>query len=248
MRGLEVLEIINEKPGTITKVHERTGLPRTTVHRIINTLVKSGHLIREEINGQNVYLATKRTKRLSSGANSYLEEYSSLKPDLNKLALEIGWPLYLTINDGFHMEIFDTTESQSLFYVRNTEKGDLIPLFRSASGLAFLASCNAEKRDYYLGRMDCFIDGPSEKSWIIDKILSSESQGYVHLENSDWLNLDRPVSNLSIGLKNRQGPYGALTVRYYASSSITKTDIDEWLKRLMEFRNELMNVSSAEIA
>ncbi len=240
-KALKILELVNVKQRNVTELSDMTGIPRGTVHRILRTLEEAGYLYCEERKGINTFYVNQAVKRLSSGATDYFEEYYVIKPLLYDLARDIEWPIYLAVNDGFHMDVITSTEDISPFYLKDSILGARLPLFKSASGIAFLAACDSDVRKTLLLKMDHFIDDPRDRKWAKEQLMIAMTSSRVVMENCDWQNYDRPISSLSIGLNNAERAIGAITMRYYSSAYITDDVLDSWTNKLIAFREEFIN-------
>jgi DNA-binding IclR family transcriptional regulator len=60
-RAFSILELflVEQRSLSVREIIERVGLPRTTAHEIVNTLVESSYLRRDEIRSNKVYLGHK---------------------------------------------------------------------------------------------------------------------------------------------------------------------------------------------
>ena len=56
-RAFNVLELFleNQNPLSVPEIIEHLGLPRTTTHELVNTLIHNGYLRREESQGNKVF-------------------------------------------------------------------------------------------------------------------------------------------------------------------------------------------------
>ena len=237
-RALEILEVINQRPSSIVELSRRTGLPRTTVLRVVRTLIESGYVFKSEVRGDKVYFVAPDAKKLSCGVKSWYQDYMAIKSLLEDLGQEMEWPVYFAVNDGFDMEVIESTERQSPFYLRDSILGDRLPLVRSASGLAFLSVCDEPVRQRLLHAIADEIDGTDDYRWIQEKITNAKSTGCVTLENCDWQAQDRPVSSMAIGLRNAERAFGSVAMRYYSKAYIAPGTLDKWSDKLIAFAND----------
>lgn len=244
-RALKILEALNREPATIVQLNARTGLPRTTILRVLRTLESEGYIFREDVRGQGVYFVAPKAKELSVGAKPWYDEYIWIKSKLRELGQEVEWPVYFSINDGFDMEVVDSTESQSPFFLKDSIVGDRLSLVRSAAGLAFLSACDAPVRDRLLTQVTDGIDGTEDYRWIRDKLDSAIESGCVTVENCDWKIKDRPISSTAIGLRNADRAFGAVSVRYYSKAYLSEDTLSRWSDRLVGFAEQCAELASS---
>jgi len=237
-RTLEVLEILNQHPSTINELTERTGIARTTILRILRTLIASDYVFKENVRGAKKYFVSPAARRLSCGAKPSYSDFVAVKALLKDLSRDIEWPAYFAINDGIDMEVIESTESDSPFFLRDSILGDRLSLVHSASGLAFLSVCDESTRNKLLDTMTVHIDGPEDYRWIHEKIEHAQSAGCVRMDNCDWRNHNRPISSIAVGLRSADRAFGSVSVRYYAKVNVPENTLDQWSERLVAFASE----------
>ena len=127
---------------SLSELAERTGLPRSTVHRLVTAL----HVERLVVAAP----ATGRTRlgpelaRLAAG--SRLELQDELRPHLEDLHRRLDETIGLSVLDGDGVRFVDQiTANHPLQAV--TAVGEVLPAWSSASGRALLATLPDEERD-----------------------------------------------------------------------------------------------------
>lgn len=154
-RGLSVLRALNVAEGgwgTVREIAEATALHRTTVRRLLETLVSEG-LVRRSASDDSFRL-TRDVAALSEG---FLEEEwisQIASPVLGEMLQTVVWPSDLTTLDGDAMVIRETTHRFSpLSFHRNMVRVRM-PLVDTASGRAYLAFCPDAERERLLDRLE----------------------------------------------------------------------------------------------
>lgn len=145
-RGLDIIQLLNRHNGlTVTQVGQLTDLPRPTAFRLLRTLESLGFLFRDTQDKK--YRLTLQVRTLSHGYDQ--EEWipKVARPIMLDLCKKILWPLALGTITGPHILVRDTTDEISPFAIRRHRGGFQIPLLSTASGSAYLAFCEPEKRD-----------------------------------------------------------------------------------------------------
>lgn len=144
-KGLDVLRLLNERveasSGDLVRL---TGLPRPTVHRLLNTLMAEGYVVAQPETRR--YRTTYRVRALSQGYREEAWISEAAAPVLDALQRDIVWPSDVaTYHDGA-MVIRHSTNGQSPLSVVKERAGSRLPVLRSALGQAWLAFIPLEAR------------------------------------------------------------------------------------------------------
>jgi IclR family mhp operon transcriptional activator len=145
VRGLDVLRLVNQlERASITDIHRRSGIPKPTVLRMVETLVSAGYLARVE--GTATYTPTGRCLLLSNGYQAHARLTSVIGPHLSAFRKKVGWPSDLGIFDEDAMVIAATNREFGVLSL-NRKVGARTPMFLSALGRAYLAFCDEAEQD-----------------------------------------------------------------------------------------------------
>ena len=145
LRGLRVLEVVNALPGScVSEIAVKCQLPRTSTHRLLNTLTHNGFARRDDRTQR--YFPTQRVLHLACGFDraAHLAERARLL--LQELSGSISWPMHFSTQDHLTMQIGASTDHVSPLAVEKLLPGQRIPLLQCAAGLAWLASQPGEER------------------------------------------------------------------------------------------------------
>ena len=145
LRGFIVLEKVVEaqRPISATDLIEELGLPKPTVHRILQQLEEEGLLQREPVNKR--YLPGQRAEALAFGLASHKVLGAPRHAILKALSDEIGETCNCTMLDGDSIIYFDRVETNWPFRIQ-LPVGSRLPLHCTASGKLFLAHMNSTQR------------------------------------------------------------------------------------------------------
>lgn len=144
-RGLEILRVINESgKATVHRLHEKTGLDKATIVRMLETLAHEGYVMRDA--DEAVYSPTGRTLLLSQGYDQHLWIGRTAEPILQEFRRQVGWPSDIAFLDGDAMVVAETTrEDSSMIFGRRP--GFRFPMLATSLGLAYLASCDETRQN-----------------------------------------------------------------------------------------------------
>jgi IclR family transcriptional regulator, KDG regulon repressor len=151
-RALQILDSIADQGGPIgvTAISNKVGLHPTTVFRLLDTLVRRGHLQRSPSNG-HVALGLKCVE-LGACFLKGLELRHVALPFLRGLDKRTGEAVHLTICDGEAAVYIEKLESPKTLSVQS-RVGYCVPLYCTAVGKIFLAFMEGEFRRNALAHM-----------------------------------------------------------------------------------------------
>lgn len=151
-RGLSVLRCFS--PGVRSlgnlEIAERTGLARSTVSRIVYTLLTLGYLRYDSETGR--YSPGYAVLELGYGCLANLDVRSLARPLMEELARETGAAVALGVFDGRAMVYVEAVHGSSALYLR-LPVGHQVGL-NSAMGRTYLASLPAPERARLLETLD----------------------------------------------------------------------------------------------
>lgn len=151
-RGIGVLQALHTmQAGSLHDLHLATGLPKSTLTRILYTLHLQGLVWQRMADG--AYLASHSIQqRAHIDDTTWLVELAS--PVLQELGRKTTWPSVLTVPRLDYMEVIETNSSQAYFdLIRRRPIGYRLNYLRSASGRAYLAFCTEQEREAVFRRL-----------------------------------------------------------------------------------------------
>lgn len=160
-RGLAVLRALNQAEGgwaSVRELSEATGLHRTTVRRLLETLQREGVLRRSA--SDDSYRLTYDVRTLSDGfrEEEWISEVAS--PVLGELLVKVVWPSDFSTLDGIDMRVRESTHRFSPLSFHKVSVRRRLPLVTTAAGRAYLAFCGEDERLDLLDRLAQLPDSP----------------------------------------------------------------------------------------
>lgn len=224
-RVLDILKIVNEmRIATINGIHELTGIPKSTIVRMLETLMAQGYVARDNMCGG--YRVTHNVQYLSSGYDRVSRVIEIARPFAIDLTRRINWPVGLGVPDGDAIAIQFWTGTISPWAHTNTVLGLRPEFYHSAMGRAYMAFCSEEQRER---RIQQLRDDPeldfteqSERAFrtVLDRI---RADGYA-IRNPKT----PPFRTLTIGMPLRDGnEVGALVSLSIYRTSIKTRELHE---------------------
>ena len=188
-RGLAVLKALNQAEGgwaTIRELAEVTGLHRTTVRRLLETLQKEGVLRRST--SDDSYRLTPDVRTLSDGFRE--EEWISeaAAPVLGELLLKVVWPSDFATRDGLSMRVRETTHRFSPLSFHKVTVRRRLPLATTAAGRAYLAFCDEDERLDLIDQLAAEPGSPFQgqgRNALIQLLAQHREAGHAY-NNGEW--------------------------------------------------------------
>lgn len=141
-RAITVLEVLaRDAPCSLHLLHERTGLPKSTIRRLLGTFSRR-HFIRQGISDglyrTNIALPWAAEREYAAMAARLVEV---AKPHMLRLTEKVEWPSDLGIYRSGRMVRIESTQSISPLNMDTLKYVDReVNLFGTANGLAYLSA------------------------------------------------------------------------------------------------------------
>jgi DNA-binding IclR family transcriptional regulator len=153
-RGLAALSLLNvEERLTATELGRRIGVPRTTAHRILDTLVDEGYVVHDR---------TSRAFRLGSQVLRLAQGYSRdsvladiARPALRALCRDTLTPVGLAAPRGPDVIIQVSMDYEAPLALERLPEGTSFPVTYGPSGHLFLAHCELSHRRQLVAAAAC---------------------------------------------------------------------------------------------
>lgn len=144
-RGLAALSILNlEDRLTPTQLSRRLGVPRTTAHRILQTLVAEGYVIHD--GASRSYHLGSEVRRLAQGFNRDSLVAEVARPALRALCAQLLTPVGLAAPRGHDIVIQVSMDYEAPLALNRLPEGTAFPVTYGPSGHLFLAHCDPDLR------------------------------------------------------------------------------------------------------
>jgi IclR family mhp operon transcriptional activator len=173
-RGLKVLEALQDRPiSSLHELHRQTGIPKSSLLRILETLVQSGLVFRRLYDGH--YRISTNLSHLARKRDRYDAVAEASAPVLDRLCQKLAWPSDLMVPAGDHMEIRESSRVRTPFftYFIHDRVGTPVNWVLSAVGRAYLAYCPEPERARILSRL--------QKSSLVENRLAHDSKKFERI-------------------------------------------------------------------
>lgn len=145
VKALDLLAEINRSGlATVGDLHRRTGLPKPTIVRLLETLIATGYVMRDSrVRG---YQVTSGVNRLSAGFHGAPMVIEAARPWAAALTRQIKWPCAVCVLDYDAVIVRFSTIPDSPISPFHATLGHRLSLGGRALGRAYLAFCPEEER------------------------------------------------------------------------------------------------------
>lgn len=227
----------SSKGSLLTELVARTGLPRPTIHRVLDTLIELGWVERDPV-----------TMRFNLGADLAALGYSAVSrhpleriaaTELSALAERLGQVVYLTVRSGLDMVCIGRYESESQVQVGKGRVGLRGPFGMSPACLAMFSRLPREEVEAVIvANLSRYhrIEGFDERGFR-SAVEAALKNGYGTYDN---IVLDRTTSAFAVPICDASG---------YPVASVGTTYITGWLddtqraRCLLELRQSAARIS-----
>lgn len=245
-RGLAVLEALNHSPegcATPAELAAITGLHRTTVRRLLETLVAEGYVLRSPSHQADTYLLSIRVRQLSDGFTDDDLVAALAPPVLLDLVRHVVWPSDLATPDGPGMLIRETTHRFSPLSFHSAMAGVRLPLLTTAAGRVYLAFCAESERDAMLAMLRKGVGGEQQQrlahdaSYIRNLVARVRERGYA-LNQGD-MDDARKTGAIAVPVWEDQRLVAAINIVYLERAVSADDAVARYLPHLLDAARQL---------
>lgn len=226
-RGLAVLRALNAMPGGIGGVVElarATGLHRTTVKRLLETLRTEGLVHHKDVGAS--YALGFEVRRLSEGyvGADWVDQVAA--PAMRTHLRALSWPSDLATPDSGFMIVRESTHRFSLLSQHRATIGIRIPMLVSALGRAWLTWCAEDEREATLALLQQRQDGIGEqarnRAYVKGILRETRRRGYA-MNRGEW-SAEASVTAIALPIRIGEHAIGAVNL-VFQSRQITDREI-----------------------
>lgn len=248
LRGLDVLAATSRlgSRATLAELHRQTGLDKSTILRMLETLEHAGLVVRDD--ERRCYQVTGKTLQLSAGYDRHRAVGTIVAPVLSAFRTAIGWPSDVAILDHDAMLVVETSREVGPMSL-NRRPGYRAPVLATSLGLAYLAHCSTTERTAVLARAaadpapwnDLARDpGAAERA-----LVSVRARGYATMNPSyQGQEYGGRIGSLGVPVVAGDRIYAAINILYLLSALGPRQAVATLLAPLQETARQL----AAELA
>jgi DNA-binding IclR family transcriptional regulator len=199
-RAFAVLGALGDGPLGVTEVADRVRLPKSTVARLLASLVSEGAVAR--VSDGTDYRIGDRLVTLAAGVRPTRSLIALARPHLVALAGSIGEAAGVSIRDGHLVHYVDQVDSPHPVGIRDWT-GTRLPMHAVSSGLVILAHLGAAE-------VDAVLVAPLERftpATVTDPALIRERLRRAQLDGYAWTRdeVAEGISSVAAALADEEG-------------------------------------------
>lgn len=223
LKALRLLTEVNRSsPATVGELHRRTGLPKPTIVRLLETLIEAGYVTRDE--RMRGYLVTSQVTHLSSGFHGAPMVIEAARPWATALTRQIKWPCAVCLLDYDAVIVRFSTIPDSPISPFHATLGYRLSLGGRALGRAYLAFCPDEERAMLLAAMRNSPD--AENSSLTDEdierlIAQARWRGYTERDSTAE---PRNSATIAVPIKLRERVLATFGVTFFRAAVANPED------------------------
>lgn len=240
-RGLQVLDALDAGDGfALRELHRTTGLPKSTLLRILATLEARGYARRRIADG-----AWRRAARRSSprAPQEFLLDIGS--DVLARLCRKITWPSDLAVYDNGTMMILETTRKKTPYAINWTGIGYRVPMLQTGLGRAWIAYCSEEERDTIVAELSASespFDRAARNPELIEALIAeTRERGYGSREAGFTLRKagEEKTDGFAVPVMVRSGIVACINVTWLVSAFDLQTAVKRYLPHVKRAAAEI---------
>ncbi len=204
LRTMLILEAIGTQtePMTAAEVGREIGLPKQTVHRLCNTLVEEGFLVRSQTGG---LVPGRRARMMAAGTLHASSSHIARHQILKQLAGEIGETVNFVVPEEEGMSYKDRVETDWPFRIQ-LPVGSHVPFHCTASGKTFLSSRRKAERQQLVETLELTAatsNTISTPDALLTELNAIARRGYA-LDNEEFI---EGMVAIAVPIRDPQGRY-----------------------------------------
>lgn len=216
-RGLALLDAMADLGwSSPSELARSTGIDRSTVYRLLSTLVAAGYAVRRSDDGS--YFLAPKLGSIGLGIRSDDVVLQIAQEELDRLVTDVGWPSDYGALAAGRLTILASTHRLTTMTFFRRLVGQHRPLVRSALGRALLAAMSPSELDQALdsvhavgGEDAADISDPQGLQDILEPV---RERGYGFSEGL----IDPNISAVALPVRRKSRAVGAVNIVYFRSA------------------------------
>lgn len=240
-RGLLLLNLLNRLDGgaSVAQLALLSGLHRTTVRRLLETLMDEGY-VRRSLSDDSFRLTIK-VRELSEGFRDEQWISALAAPLLGDLLQEVVWPTDVTTLDVDAMVVRETTHRFSRLSFHRSMVGRRLPVLLTAAGLTWLAFCPDNEREQLI---DLLATRPEEEYQLAREPLKLEeilrrARHHGYGQNYQGWRQEEKIAAIAVPVFNDAQIIGCLNLVYIAKAMTIEQAAGKYLTALQRVANQI---------
>lgn len=244
-RGLDLLAALNRLNGASVEVlAQSTGIHRTTVRRLLETLLQLGYV--ERSSARENYRLTLSVRRLSDGFDDDAWVSAVAGPALRALHQKILWPTNVATYDYDAMLIRESSHRYSPFAIHHSLVGQRLPMLRTALGQAYVSFCPERERREIIGILKSG-SGPDaafarDAAFVREIVRRTRSNGYAGKTGDQ----EKRIAAIAVPVMRGERVFACINAVFYRSAIALPKAAAKFVEPLQEAAAQIANRAGEE--
>lgn len=227
--------------ATIGMLSQMTSVHRTTVKRLLHTLIDEGYV--RQSASDNSYSLSYQVRQLSEGFrdDDWVTEVAS--PAINELVKHTLWPSDLCTLSGAGMVIRETSHRFSSLSFHRSMVLQRLPLLTTAAGRAYFCFCSEQERQQLISIIQSESSPQSQlaknATFLNQLVEKTQLQGYASNEG-DWRQ-ESDTAAIAIPIMHQKRVLSTLNLVFLKKVLTPKQAAEHYLCYLKETVNKIEN-------
>lgn len=196
-----VMELLcsSDETFSLREIQDRTGIPRSTLHRLLLSLEREEWVYRD---GQSEQFRPGIRFFLLHNSNLFHQELiETAAPEMEQLVRETGKTAIMSVLEGSTgLCIHNVEPSMAVKYVAH--RGMSVPVYAGATGKVLLAFCRQERRERILASE---LPDSIDRKQLIAQLEEIRKQGYAY-SREEWI---EHAGDISVPVYDSRGDFVA---------------------------------------
>ncbi len=240
-RVLRVIEALNRRSVTsVSELHAVTALPKSTLVRLLETLVAAGYVTR--VSRRDGYALTEAILGLSAGVRTRDLVVDVARPLMERFTGQHRWQVSMAISETDCMIVRFTTRHISPFARQEIFLNRRVTMLRSALGRAYFAACQPDEQAFILKVLadsdPAQIEEAGGDAAIAAMVAEVRRKGYG---TADWPAAE-PTRSFALPILDRDTPgrpLGSVVMFYYRSVMTEAVATRRYLPAVQELAEQI---------
>jgi IclR family mhp operon transcriptional activator len=238
-RAFELLEELNrQRVNSIHHLHRATGLPKSTIVRLLETLSALGYVVNDRRQGG--YQVTSQVHSLSCGFHADPLVVEAGRPWAIEFTRRQQWPVALAVLDRDAVVVRFSTIADSPVSPFHATLNMRLQLLTRALGRAYLAFCPASERDLILEFLEASSDpedaAAQDRPSVLTMLARVRAAGFAE---RSLLVEPKSSSTLAVPIMRGTAVLATLGMTYFTSSMPKAQAIGRYVPLLKELAKNI---------